>query len=239
MGGVDHQPTTHASKQLTVPMERAVSQAGVHLFAANARIEDVVLSEQTLSYGAGRGLLEAAIAELNGMSAQMGIAQGYARQMLGVLGVGDYEPFHPATSLDLDAFLLELMAAGLVPDTAAAREAVETLRGGSYVGAFESYVVLSERLIDQIAILHDLTVAMRDGQAGLQGLFWHTVEANRQPWRQAFALVLTQYTTFVTRLQTVALVSTETFLLGTGAPGLLTNVREVTLASPTKAVQAS
>lgn len=239
MGGMNHQPTSKASAALTVPASEALSEIGKCIFGANIHIERAIGAESVgLSYGAARAQLGLSVVQFDSALMQIDVFDGYVGQILAVLGTGQYEPFEPAASLDLDSFYYQLVDAGLVPDSAAARGAIETMRNGSYTGMFEAYVASAGQLADQITILRDLTADMRDGQAGLQGLFWHTVETNRQPWRQAFALVLTQFTTLLIAFQTGALISTETFLRGTEAPGLLTNVAAVTSAPQHAAITA-
>ncbi|GEM_PF-2958788 len=228
MGGIDHNPTSNASKKFTVPAERALSQALASFFAGNAVVEDAIMTDEALSYGAGRGHLGLAVTNFEAASGQLGVCSSYVKQLIGVMSVGDYEPFEPTTSLDLDAFYAELVAAGLVPDAKAARDIIEVLREGSYTAVFRRYLEMIESLQDSLEVLSGLTAEMRDHE-GLQGLFWASVEANRRPFRQAFAFALTKFNEVLTAWHVTALISTETYLKGTKAPGLMSNAGEVAI----------
>jgi hypothetical protein len=230
MGGINHQPTSHVSNALTVPMSEALSQVGIGFLSANVWVEQAIKTEKGMSFGACKAHLGQAVVQLDATLLSLDSFVSYGRQILGVLRVGDYEPFAPATSLDLDSFLAELIDAGLVPDSAVSRQVVQTLADGGYTALFALYQSRAEGLASQIGVLRELTIGARDGEGGYQGLFWDAVESNRSPWRQAYALALTQFNELLVSFQTGALVSTETFLQGTKAPGLLTNVGEVTLA---------
>jgi len=227
MGGINHQPSNKISEGYTVPASEALSQIGIYMLTGNVWIERAIMSAREVSYGASRAHLGGSVVSFSAAVTQVDVFSGYIRQILGVLNAGDYEPFVPTSRLDLDVFYAQFVEAGLVPDSAAARSEIEALRAGSYTAAFESYLAQAESLSDSLTVLCDLTITMRDGREGYQGLFWHTVETNTKPWRQAFSLALTGYTNLLAAFQTGALVSTETFLLGTEAPGLLSNLHEV------------
>lgn len=231
MGGINHQPTTHPSNVLTVPMSRALSEIGKAIFEANIGVEDAIGTESVMAFAAGQAFLDGTVKVLDCALSQIGVFSGYVGKVLEVLGGGQYEPFRPVDSLDLSAFYAQLVDTGLAPDSAAAREAIETLREGGYTATFESYMTAAALLGEQITVLRDLTADMRDGCVSYQGMFWYMVETNKSPWRQAFALVLTQFTELLMSFQTSALVSTETFLRGADQSGLLTNVGQVTIAT--------
>jgi len=101
------------------------------------------------------------------------------------------------------------------------------LRPSIQVSALKSeFVTLRQTAAS--GLLSGLTAEMRDHE-GLQGLFWASVEANRRPFRQAFAFALTKFNEVLTAWHVTALISTETYLKGTKAPGLMSNAGEVAI----------
>jgi hypothetical protein len=237
MGGKNHQPTKRTSLEITVPMSAALSRMCSHLNLANLAIEECIMT-RGLSFGAGRGHLREATTFMRAARDQTGIFTDLGQEMLGVLGVGQYEPFVPSGVIDIDAFLEQLFTAQLVPDSAAARGQATLLRDEGYAAAFRAYLEQAAKVGSQLEILETLTVSMRDGAAGFQGLFWEYVERNRKPWRQAYALTSTALTNLDIAFLTGALVSTETYLVSMGTPGLLTNLDEVTLPAGFAAIKA-
>ncbi len=97
------------------------------------------------------------------------------------------------------------------------------MQSGSYVPVFNGYIEVAQIFDGQFEQLKLLTVDMRDHE-GFQGLFWHSVEANSRPWRQAYALAQVTMISLQTAFLTGALLSTETFLRGTKVKGLLENM---------------
>lgn len=240
MGGINHQPTSQASHKYTVPASKALSCAFSAFWLGNAAIEDAITAEPECLYAEARQHIQGAVLAFQQAQSQLMIFTSHSAEILHLLKRGDYEPFR-ATSLldDPAAFIETLTDAGLLPRSESTDRSASLLIEDGYEKLFESYLADAELLGNQLDVLIGSTTALRDGAAGHQGLFWQTVETNSQPWRQAFALVLSQFTNLVTSFQTGALISTETYLCGMGQPGLLTNVNEVTLKTRNVAPSAA
>ncbi len=230
MGGINHQPTSNASHKFTVPASEALSNAFAHFMLGNAAIEKAITAEPGCDYAVARQHQDGAVLAFKQAQPQLVIFTHFVAEILHLLQRGDYEPFRAANTLsDPNGFVVALQEVGLLPRSESTDRTAKLLIEGGYVALFQSYLADAEMLGNQLEVLIGNTIATRDGVAGHQGLFWQTVESNSQPWRQAFALVLSRFTSLVTSFQTGALISTETYLRGMGQPGLLTNIDEVTL----------
>ena len=225
MGGINHHPSSIISEGVTVAQSEALSWAMAEFMLGNAAIEQVIQSGSNRRFGVGRSQLEMAIGHFSQAHGQLSIFANLGREILDLLERSDYEPPMPLSTLDdPDRFLGELFSQGLLPQSAAANTIIERLKADGYVGGFQLYNELAAGTQGHLDALMTLTARMRDGQEGFQGLFWPTVETNRVPWRQAFALPHTALQGLMASFQAGALISTETYLHSTGAPGLLDNL---------------
>ncbi|NGY65332.1 hypothetical protein G7043_41205 [Lentzea sp. NEAU-D13] len=230
MGGQNHAPSNRASQRVTVHTSRALSMAISELMLGNVSIEDAIVAEPECRYGVSRSHLTMAVGHFLQSRLQLEVFISLCRETLSILDRDDYEPFLPTSFIgDVRMFVSNMVAAGLLPDTNATMHAAETLTNDGYSRLFCYYTEQANEVSTYLEQLERLTRSLSDRE-GFQGLFWHSAESNSQPWRQAFTLAFSAMTVLQTAFQTGAMISTETFLRGTGAPGLFSNLGLLQLA---------
>lgn len=219
MGGINHQPTSNVSRDITVPASAAISHGMIQFLDANTHIEDVIPLE-VREFGAAKMKLQLALDSLKASVTQVGIAQHYTHRMVQAIERPDYQPFETVTSRP--AQLAEaFVASGMLPDSEATRAAAQTLEAGDYHKSFLSYGEQLDGIIGATQEVIDLLEGYLDSEKADQGYFWIEVENGRLPFRQVYARALTTWLTFIAAWQTTALISTEVHLKAIDGPSLL------------------
>lgn len=219
MGGCNHQPTRNVSIAFTVPAARALTMAIAQLNMGNVAIEDTILTGGT-NFGVQRLHLIDAATHFGGVVTQLQTVKHYVGRVIGTLGSDEYDPFDLSV-VNVDDFIAEMIAAGLLSDDVAIHDAVDAIKREGYNGIFFE----TDRLIDEAIIaaktLCSTLEPMIDGPEGKQGYFWDQVEANNNTWRADYMRVDTALTTLFGFWKTTGAVCTEVHYVGTDAGSLL------------------
>lgn len=212
---------------LTTQLTRELSQVGVAILDAYSRYCALLETPSYLSYVSGRLQLTGIAVRLNKAIHQLEGFYVDTDQALRALWDNQQEPSDALSAIDLESLYAELVLSGLVSDSTAAKNAIESLLVGGISQALVSYSSHADELASQIFMVRDLVVAKRDRKGGYQGGLAEIVALNEYPWRQAFALMITRFNGLFTELQTGALVVAEAATLTAGGQSLLSNVSDV------------
>jgi hypothetical protein len=214
MGGIDHQPTSNVSLRHTVPAAAALSEAQIGLWSGNNEIELLIMLTGDTVFGAGAGRLERAATFFSAGSSALKVVKSHISKVVDTLGNPDYEPFDLSLVGDIDEFIDRLIHAGLLSDTAIARQASKATRDEGYRGMFFETGGLIDDAAAKLAELATLTSSMVRGPEGTQGYFWLNVEAGRTDWRQTFLRANTALTDLTQFWTTTSVICTEAHLKG-------------------------
>lgn len=220
MGGINHYPSDISSLAHTVPGAQALTNSFSEFMLGNSRIESAILAGPNMGLGQNELVMAANCFARSGEF--LGSSRYHLERVIALVGRKDYQPFAP-TSINIQGFIAEAIARGLLPESAMTRTMADRAQASGHEGMFFEIRDKLDLAKDMLTDLEMLTRDMVNGPEGTQGYTWYMLETNKRPWRQRYMQAQTALSSLLEAWSTSAAICTEAHLVATGAPSLLSN----------------